>query len=127
MRTLLTALLFCLFILSVSAFADEKVTIAVLDLNPKGVSARVANVVADIIRSEFVNIGNFTVVERSQMNAIMEEQGLQMSGCTDSSCAVQFGKLLSARRIVVGEVNKAGKKKIVITFLPCFLVKQLAI
>ncbi len=86
-----------------------------LDLNSKGVSRNITNVVADIIRSEFVNIGNFTVVERSQMKAIMEEQGLQMTGCTDSSCAVQFGKLLSARRIVVGKVSKAGRKKIIIT------------
>ena len=96
-------------LISLPAYSDDKVTIAVLDLNPKGVPKIVANAVSDIIRSEFVNIGNFTVVERSQMNAIMEEQGLQMTGCTDSSCAVQFGKILSAERIVVGEVNAIGK------------------
>ncbi len=97
-----------------NSFAEEKVTVAVLDLAAKGVPNIVSNAITDIIRSEFVNIANFTVVERSQMKAVLEEQGLQMTGCTDSACAVQFGKILSARRIVVGEVNKIGNT-IVIT------------
>ncbi len=101
-------------IFAMPAYSAGKVTIAILDLTSKGVPRIVSNAISDIIRSEFVNIGNFTVVERSQMNAILDEQGLQMTGCTDSSCAVQFGKLLSARRIVIGEVNKVGSS-IVIT------------
>ncbi len=93
---------------TVRAYSADKVTIAILDLSSKGVPKIVSGAISDIVRSEFVNIGNFTVVERSQMNAILKEQGLQMTGCTDSSCAVQFGKLLSARRIVIGEVSKVG-------------------
>lgn len=104
----------CLVILifAAPAFAED-VTIAVLDLAGKGVPRIVSNAVSDIIRSEFVNIGNFTVVERSQMAAILEEQGLQMTGCTDSNCAVQFGKILSARRIIIGEVSKVAKKVVI--------------
>lgn len=101
--------IFAICFFSNPSYSDDKVTIAVLDLNSKGVPKIVANAVSDIIRAEFVNIGNFTVVERSQMNAILDEQGLQMTGCTDASCAVQFGKLLSARRIVVGEITKIGQ------------------
>lgn len=112
-KAIFTVPLYILF-LSSQMFSAEKVTIAVLDLTAKDVPRVAANAVSDIIRSEFVNIGNFTVVERSQMNAILEEQGLQMSGCTDSACAVQFGKILSAKRIVIGEVSKI-KKKVMIT------------
>lgn len=108
MKKLLCAA-YAVFALSGSIFGAEKVTVAVLDLNPKGVPQIVAAAVSDIVRSEFVNIANFTVVERSQMKAILDEQGLQMSGCTDSSCAVQLGKILSAKRIVVGEVTKMGQ------------------
>ena len=60
-----------------------------------------------------MNIGNLTVVERSQMKAIMDEQGLQITGCTDAECSVEFEKILSERRIVVGEVNSIGKSIII--------------
>ena len=69
---------------------------------------------SDIIRSEMVKTGLFTVVERAQMNEILKEQGFQMTGCTDSACAVQVGKLLSAKKILVGETTKIGRT-IVIT------------
>ena len=88
--------------------ARDKMQIAVLDLQPKGVSKVLAGAVTDIIRSEMVKTGLFTVVERGQMNEILKEQGFQMTGCTDSACAVQVGKLLSARKILMGEMNKMG-------------------
>ena len=94
--------------------ARDKMQIAVLDLQPKGVSKVLAGAVTDIIRSEMVKTGLFTVVERGQMNEILKEQGFQMTGCTDSACAVQVGKLLSAKKILVGETTKLGKS-IVIT------------
>lgn len=114
MKKTITFILAAFFTMFYSfSYAGDKVTVAVIDLNPKGVPKIVANAVSDIIRSEFVNIANFTVVERDQMKAILEEQSLQMTGCTDAACAVQFGKLLSARRIVVGEVTKLGKGAII--------------
>jgi hypothetical protein len=95
--------------ITISAFAAEKMQIAVLDLHPKGVSKIVSGAVSDIIRSEMVKTGLFAVVERSQMDEIMKEQGFQMTGCTDQSCAVKVGKLLSAKKILIGEINKIGK------------------
>jgi len=47
------------------------------------------------------------------MDAIFREQGLQMTGCTDSSCAVEIGKLLSANKIIMGEVNMLDKNIII--------------
>ena len=102
-----------LFILSLiftnSAFSQQKMIIAVLDLKPGGVSKPAAQAITDIVRSEFVNVANFTVVERGAMDEILAEQGLQASGCTDASCAVQIGKMLSARKIITGEINLIGK------------------
>ncbi len=108
MKRYLPVILVFIIFLTPALFSAEKVTIAVLDITGKGVSKAAANTVSDIIRSEFVNIANFTVVERSQINAVLKEQGLQQTGCTDSSCAIQAGKLLSARKIVVGEINRIG-------------------
>lgn len=86
--------------------AAEKMQIAVLDLIPKNTSKILSNAATDIIRSEMVKTGIFTIVERSQMDEILKEQGFQQSGCTDQSCAVQVGKLLSAKKILLGEINK---------------------
>jgi TolB-like protein len=90
--------------------AAERMTVAVLDLTPKGVPGIVSGAVSDIMRAEFSNYTNFIVVARNQMKEILEEQSFQMTGCTDEACAVQAGKLLSARRIVTGEVTSLGKK-----------------
>jgi len=108
-----------LFIFAVSVFfsvpaaAEEKMQIAVLDLQPKGVTKTVAGAASSIIRSEMVRTGHFAVVERSQMDAIFKEQGLQQLGCTDQACAVEMGKMLSARKILIGEVTKIGTSMII--------------
>ena len=52
---------------------------------------------------------NYTVVERSQMDKIFDQFDIQNTGCTDVSCAVEFGKILSAERIVIGSVGLVGK------------------
>jgi TolB-like protein len=92
-----------------SAYTKEKMRTAVIDLVAKGVSKNTASSITDFIRSDFVDSGQFVVVERSQMSEILKEQGLQMSGCTDNACAVEVGKLLSAKKILIGEVSKVGK------------------
>lgn len=92
-----------------SGIAAEKMRIAVLDLKADGVQGRTARTVSDMIRTDMVNTGKFIVIERAQMDAIMKEQGLQMTGCTDQDCAVQIGKVMSARKILVGSVSPLGQ------------------
>src|SRR5208337_4437438 len=101
-----------LLIIPLSVFADdkpvktEKMRLAVMDLTAKGKMSKVtAAAISDLLRSDIVDTGRFVVVERSQMESIFKEQGLQMTGCTDSSCAVEIGKLVSANKIILGEVN----------------------
>ena len=43
----------------------------------------------------------------------MKEQTVQQSGCADTSCAVELGKLLSADKILVGTLNKLGDTYII--------------
>ena len=87
--------------------------VAILDLHAKGTSNIIAGAVTDIIRSELVNSGMLNIVERTQMDEILKEQGFQASGCTDQSCAVEIGKLLAAHKILIGEVNKLGETFII--------------
>jgi TolB-like protein len=105
----MTALLF----FPPSAMAKEKMRIAIMDLQGKNTSAAVTGTITSLIRTEIVNSGQFTVVERAQIDQIIKEQGLQMTGCTDQACAVEVGRLLSARMMLLGEVNTVGKSIII--------------
>jgi len=49
----------------------ENMRIAVLDLTAQGVNPRTAQTVSDMLRTELVNIGKFTVVERGQIDQIL--------------------------------------------------------
>lgn len=94
---------------SLQAQDVQKLTIAVLPLSTKGgVTENEAGTLSDRLRSELVNLGKFSVVERGQMNAILEEQGFSQSGCIGSECAIEAGKLLGVRLMVTGDVGKIG-------------------
>jgi len=89
--------------------ASGKELIAVLDLDILGGSKAEASVVTDRLREELLRTGRVTLVDRSQIDAILSEQALQQSGRTSQECAVQVGKLLGVRRIVSGKVTKVSE------------------
>ena len=55
-----------------------------------------------------VNVGVFQVVERGQMEMLLEEQGFQQTGCTSAECAVEMGKLLGVQAMATGSIGKLG-------------------
>jgi curli biogenesis system outer membrane secretion channel CsgG len=86
-----------------------KRTIAVLTLESKGgIATNEAATLTDRLRSELVNLGEFTVVERGRMNDILQEQGFNMTGCTSSDCAIEAGRLLGVQQMLTGAVGKIG-------------------
>ncbi|MBU1078273.1 MAG: CsgG/HfaB family protein [Spirochaetes bacterium] len=107
------SILIVIILLMVSGLQAEKMRIAIMDLQAMDVSKNTARAVSELIRTELFNTGYFRVVERSEMNSILKEQGLQFTGCTETECAVQVGKLLSARKILVGSVSKLGTSFII--------------
>ncbi len=86
--------------------AEEKPRIAVLDLSADGVPDRTARTISNMLRTDLVNTGAFTVVERGQMEKILNEQGFQQTGCTEQDCAVKVGQMLSAHKMLIGEVSE---------------------
>jgi TolB-like protein len=111
-RPVLTGLFLCILSLSLSAQQD-KMRIAIMDLTANSVSPETAKTVSDLLRTELFNTGLFTVIERAEMDKILKEQGFQQSGCTENECVVQFGKILSAKKVLVGTVNKLGNTYII--------------
>ena len=48
------------------------------------------------------------MVERNQMSEIMEEQGIQQSGCTSQECAAEIGNILGVQKMITGSFGKIG-------------------
>ena len=82
--------------------------IAVIDLIGNNVSDNEVKALSDRLRVELFNTKHFKVVERSMMEEILEEQGLQQSGCTTTECIVEVGKLIGVEQIVGGSISKVG-------------------
>jgi TolB-like protein len=90
-------------------FAQEhKTTVAVLDFEGQGISEVEASILANRFRSELVNTQSFLVIERGQMDEVMQEMGFQQSGCTSSECLVQIGKILNVKNMIGGSIGKFG-------------------
>jgi len=87
---------------------ERKVTVAVLDFDGKGVAESEASILSDRFRSELVKTEAVKVVERGQMNTILEEIGFQQSGCTTSECLVEIGQVLNVQRMISATVGKLG-------------------
>ncbi len=86
-----------------------KIIIAVQDLKGNGLDQAAAGIISDRLRSECINTGVFRVMERSQMEDILKEQGFQQTGaCDDQSCIVEVGRFLGVDRMVAGTVGRVG-------------------
>jgi curli biogenesis system outer membrane secretion channel CsgG len=57
------------------------------------------------IVDELVNGGQVRVMERQQLQAVLQEQGLSLSGAVDDKTAVSVGKLLGCQLILTGAVT----------------------
>jgi len=101
-------LVFFLTIFVASAFAQEKASIAVIELDAEGITPSEARIITARLRTELFNTDQFVVLERDKMDAVLKEQGFQLTGCTSNACAVQIGKMVNFQKIVAGNIGKLG-------------------
>ena len=84
---------------------DEFYTIAVIDLVANGISESEARSLSEYMRGQVTRTAIseefreksgyvYKVIERSQMDKILDEVEYQSTGCTDEECAVELGKQL---------------------------------
>ena len=79
---------------------EERERIAVLDLEPVGASEVETSALSDRLREEMLKTGKYTLVDRNQLEAILDEQILQQATCTSAECALEVGRILGVRKIV---------------------------
>jgi curli biogenesis system outer membrane secretion channel CsgG len=92
----------------VTALAQGKPTVAVLPFN-NGATGKaneelgpLSKGVQDILTNELAANTGIRVVERDQIQKVLEEQKLATSGAVDASTAVKVGKLLGVHHMVTG-------------------------
>jgi curli biogenesis system outer membrane secretion channel CsgG len=90
----------------------EKPRIAVLEFKNKADnqwwSSHGAEAAQDVFVTELHKSGKFRVVEREQLEALMQEKNLSLSGDVDPKTAIRAGKLLGVNYILTGAVTEYG-------------------
>lgn len=102
-------LLLMLSLLAFWAWADDKPKVAVVQFDSIGVEPSLGMAASEILTTHLASREQaFRVVERTQLQKAMQELGYQTTALVDPESAVQIGKHLGARYIVVGSVTRFG-------------------
>jgi hypothetical protein len=121
MKKAIRALFVLLFlILTVSgALAAEKMNkpeiktvdnyIAVFDFEVTTGDKGISRPLTESVRRELVMSGKYEVIDRGNMNKILDEQKFQMSGCVTGECIVEAGQILGVGKLISGTVSMVGK------------------
>jgi len=102
-----------------TAQGGGKPTVAVLYFNNSAIGkaneelAPLSKGIADMLIGELAMNPNIRVVERDQIQKVLDEQKLSTDGKTDAATAVKVGKLLGAQHMVTGGfiTDRSGKMR----------------
>ncbi|WP_456408794.1 FlgO family outer membrane protein [Caldithrix abyssi] len=87
----------------------ERLSIAVLPFSSQGIGTELQDIdFLDKLITGFVNSGRFKVIERAQLERILEEQKLGLSGIIDPTTAAEIGKGIGVDAVILGSVTRAG-------------------
>ncbi|HRI02846.1 MAG TPA: CsgG/HfaB family protein [Pyrinomonadaceae bacterium] len=113
---ILTALVFTLLIGAGSAAAQARPKIAVLEFKNKANNQwwwhGGAEAAQDVFITELVKLDKFIVIDREQLEELMQERNLTLSGEIDQKAAVKIGKLLGVNYLLTGAVTEYGTKNV---------------
>jgi TolB-like protein len=92
----------------------QNIVVAVFDFENNGLNDAQVRQVTSRLESELDKAGGLMIVERKQINDLLEEQKLQISGLVDDDL-VEIGSMLGATHILTGSVEKMTDKYYTIT------------
>lgn len=90
--------------------SNDLPTVAVMDFNglmlgQAGNSVAIGKAVSAMLVTEFSGRPGIQVIERDQLNKLLTEQKLALSGRVEESSAVEVGKLLGAQYMLYGQIT----------------------
>lgn len=90
---------------------DHKTRIAIISFDNVGPQAKKQDIgrgITELLTTDLVQSGLFIVLERKQLEKVLKEQSLSLTGLIDPRSASQVGKLLGAEAILCGTVSEMG-------------------
>lgn len=85
------------------------VKVAVIDLTtPDGRACPLGGVIAEELTTRLFAAGRFEVIERRQLQRILQEQQMSVSDLLDPASAARLGRLVGTRGLVTGTIATAG-------------------
>jgi hypothetical protein len=109
MKYIQVIMLLCV-LFTVQSFAKvKKPYVAVMGIaGDQNVSSEQLEFISGKVSMELLQHGAFVVLERNRIGTILQEQGLQNSGCTSNECQVEMGQLLGVEYMVGGYMVSFG-------------------
>ena len=66
---------------------------------------------SEMLTTALVKTGNYIVIERNELQQLLDEQSLGASGITTQESAAQLGNVLGAELVIIGAVSEFGNAK----------------
>jgi len=88
----------------------KKMSFAVLDLKPTGITAAAAQNLTQVLSVEVKGVEGASVVSRDDIAAILQMEAVkQQAGCADDACMAELGGALGVDRLIAGDAGKLGE------------------
>jgi TolB-like protein len=90
------------------AQVGSRLSIAVLPFDNRSGNAEITNTVQDKMITSLYSLKRFKIIERSQIDKVMTEQKMGMTGAIDPAKAVKAGKILGVDAILMGSISSSN-------------------
>ena len=89
---------------------EERLSLTILPFKQGEIHTDISSSFQDYLINALVNQNRFSIVERSELETILEEQRLSRTELFDEKTALKLGKLIAAKAIIAGDIiqSKAG-------------------
>ncbi len=105
MKKISTFLLLITFSLTLFSQTPKKVAV----FNPEGsIMNDIKHIVREEVSNAIVNTPNYSVVERSMIEKVLEETKFQMGGLVDDSQISELGRMMGADYVCYGSISMLG-------------------
>jgi len=95
---------FLFFVLIATSIIYSKSSIAVLPIVSSGIDSQQVSIFQKKIEYEVQKLNKYIMVDRINIQKVLQEQALQLTGIISDSSMVEIGKLLNANQLLICEL-----------------------
>lgn len=99
-------------LLAAGMMAQNKPTIAVLNIDSKG-TINDAQEMGYLVRLEMEKTGVYNVMDKYEVNDVLSKNNLDITNCYSKTCLTDAGKLLNVDKMLGGSVERLGEKIVI--------------